>query len=463
MGDKDDVQEAYRMQIQMAGIDYTKADMQQREAFAFTAYSLDAALAWLVRAYPHLGCVIIATCNRTELYLSGRTPEDPGPDRVLWALKDPALSACSGEVPPNLLVCRYGMDVVEHLFLLSSGLKSLIFGEHQILAQVKGALDAAQKVKSTDPALERLFQMAIGCAKRIKTETNINRADVSIASVAVERIQAYSHEHHIPLSDLRCLVIGNGVIGRQTAKHLVNVGCPVTITLRQHHQQKDTVVPQGCMVIDYDHRYACIENYTVCISATTSPHYTLTFERLDPVWDARKRLFIDLAMPRDMEPALRNLEGLTLLDLDQLGEGVLETLENLEKNEKSDEEAIHAILHETMREFAHWYAFRDYLGSIAAIQQAASTDMVWRLNRHLADLGLDAASQDRLRNALSHASQMVVGKLLFGLRDTLDVSIWEPCFRALETIALQPAVKRKTERKTHEECNGIPEGIGEHL
>jgi glutamyl-tRNA reductase len=460
------VKEAYRMQIQMAGIDYTKADMQQREEFAFTPYSLDAALAWFVKAYPHLGCVIIVTCNRTELYLSGRKPEDPGPDRVLWALKDPALRTCTENVPSNLFVCRHGMEAVEHLFLLSSGLKSLIFGEHQILAQVKGALDAAQKVKSTDPTLERLFQMAIGCAKRIKTETNINKADVSIASVALERIQAYSHEQHIPLSQLRCVVIGNGVIGRQTAKHLVSAGYPVTITLRQHHQQKDTVVPQGCTVIDYDQRYACIGHYTVCISATTSPHYTLTFERLAPIWDGRKRLFIDLAMPRDMEPALHTLEGLTLIDLDKLGEGVLEKLaenKNDEENEKSDEEVIQTIVHETMSEFAQWYAFRDYLGSIAAIQQAVSTDMVWRLNRHMADLGLDAASQDRLRNVLSHASQMVVGKLLFGLRDTLDVSIWEPCFRALETVALQPAIKRRSECKTPEQRKGIPEGMGERL
>jgi glutamyl-tRNA reductase len=449
-----------QMQIQMAGIDHTRADMQQREGFAFTAYSLDAALAWIAGTYPHLGCVIIATCNRTELYLSGRKPEDPGPDRVLWALKGPSISARSGEVPPNLFVCRHGMDVVEHLFLLSSGLKSLIFGEHQILAQVKGALDAAQKANSTDPALERLFQMAIGCAKRIKTETNINRADVSIALVAVERIRAYSHEHRIPLSDLTCLVIGNGVIGRQTAEHLVNVGCPVTITMRQHHQQKHTLVPQGCMVIDYDQRYACMGDYTVCISATTSPHYTLTFERLFPVWDARKALFIDLAMPRDIEPALRNLEGLTLIDLDQLGEGVLE---KNEPNEQSDEDAIQAIIHETMSEFANWYVFRDYLGSIAAIQQAASSDMVQRLNRHLADLELDAESQDRLRNALSHTSQMVVGKLLFGLRDTLDVSIWEPCFRALETIALQPEIKSRTENNTSEKHKGIPEGIGGRL
>jgi glutamyl-tRNA reductase len=342
------------------------------------------------------------------------------------------------------------MDAVEHLFLLTSGLKSPIMGEHQILAQVKGALESAQKAKSTDPALERLFQMAIGCAKRIKTGTNINRANVSIASVAVERVQAYSDEHNLSLQGLTCLVIGNGVVGRQTAEHLVNAGCQVTVTLRQH-RQGETLVPQGCRIIDYDQRYAALLDYTVVISATMSPHYTLTFEKLAALWDSRKGLFIDLAMPRDMDPALRSLEGVTLIDIDELGEGIFK------KVERSDEAAIQAILDEVMTEFTNWYAFRNYAGRIAAIQRAASADMALRINRHLLGLGLDGESQDRLQNAFSHAAQMVLGKLLFGLRDTLDRRIWEPCFHALETIALSPSIKSTSpEHKIHQKGTGEP-------
>jgi glutamyl-tRNA reductase len=437
----------------MAGIDYTRADIHQRERFTFTASALDAALEWITQAYPHLGCVIIATCNRTELYLSGKKREDPGPEHMLWTLKAPSPPDCSDEIPSDLWVCRHGMDAVEHLFLLASGLKSRIVGEHQILAQVKGALDAAQKAKSTDPVLERLFQMAIGGAKRIKTETNMNRTDVSIASVALECIRAYGRGHQLPLYGMKCLVIGNGVIGRQTAEHLVNAGCQVTVTLRQHRQGA-ALVPQGCKVIDYDQRYAFLLEYTVLISATTSPHYTLTVEQLSALWDSRKRLFIDLAVPRDIEPALRSLEELTLVDIDQLGKG------GLEKPEQSDEVAIQAILHEAMTEFTHWYAFRAYVGSIAAIQQAASADMVLRLNRHLASLGLDAESQNRLRNALAHASQRVLGKLLFGLRDTLDRRMWEPCFQALETIALRSSRTSKTDEHPMQEK---PQGSSEPL
>ncbi|MDR2633532.1 MAG: glutamyl-tRNA reductase [Treponema sp.] len=430
----------------MAGIDHTRADIHRRERFSFSSSSLEAALEWITRSYPHLGCVIIATCNRTELYLSGSRQEDPGPEQILLTLKAPSPEEATDAFPAALWVCRQGMEAVEHLFLLAGGLKSRIVGEHQILAQVKGALDAARKAKSTDPVLERLFQMAIACAKRIKTETNLNRSEVSLATVALERIQAYGREQQLPLSGLHCLVIGNGVIGRQTAAQLVKAGCQVTVTLRQHRQGED-LVPQGCKVIAYDRRYASLMAYTVLISATMSPHYTLTLEQLSPLWDGRHRLFIDLAVPRDMDPAIRSLEGVTLIDIDHLGEGVLP------KNEQSDAAAIQAILQECMTEFAHWYAFRSYVGSIAAIQQAASADLVLRLNRHLASLGLDAESQDRLRNALSHTSQRVLGKLLFGLKDTLDLSMWEPCFHALETIALQASRTGKTHEQTRQELS----------
>jgi hypothetical protein len=155
------------MHIPMAGINHTRTAMQQRERFAFSSGDLEAALKWIARAYPHLGCVISASCNRTELYLSGKREEDPGPEPVLLPLKAPSFPDSSGELPSGLWVCRQGMEAVEPLFLLTGGLQSPIVGEQQILAQVKGALEGAQKAKSTDPAPERLFQRALGGAKRV--------------------------------------------------------------------------------------------------------------------------------------------------------------------------------------------------------------------------------------------------------------------------------------------------------
>jgi glutamyl-tRNA reductase len=160
-----------------------------------------------------------------------------------------------------------------------------------------------------------------------------------------------------------------------------------------------------------------------------SPHYTLTGEQVSPVWDKRKPLFIDLAMPRDMEPALGSLEGLTLIGIDKLGAGMAK------KHAPADEAAIQGIRHEVLGEFTNWYAFRNYAGPVAAIRQAASADMA---------LGLDAASRNRLGHALSPASQRVLGKLLCALRDALNRRIWEPCLHALETAPLRSSGTGKT-------------------
>ncbi|MDR2397977.1 MAG: hypothetical protein LBD74_04355 [Spirochaetaceae bacterium] len=413
------------MNIQMAGIDHTRADIREREAFTLTASALEAALGEIAQQYPHRGCVIIATCNRTELYLSGRAEADPGPAEMLQALKGRAQDPA--ELPQDILVLRTGMDAVEHLFRLTCGLQSPIRGEHQILSQVKAALSVARKAHATDSTLERMFQMAIRCAKRVKTEAPINRDNASIASVVVNRLRSYGEEQGLALAGLPCLVLGNGVVGRETATHLARLGCGVTITQRRHHQG-ERPVPPGCEVLDYATRYDALRPYRVIISATVSPHYTLTWERLAPVWDGRPRLLLDLAMPRDIDPALRALDALTLLDLDDLGRGV-------DSTKVPDEGAVKTILQEELRTFCQWHAFRPYAGRITAIQQAAAADLLVRLNRPLKALALAPESADYLHKTLSHATYRVVGKLLFGLQETLPAQHLDPCLTALETLA----------------------------
>jgi glutamyl-tRNA reductase len=234
------------------------------------------------------------------------------------------------------------------------------------------------------------------------------------------------------------MVIGNGVIGRLTAELLARKGCAVAITLRQHKQNL-SVVPQGCAVLDYDDRYAALPGYDVVISATTSPHYTLTRPGLAATWDGRERLFIDLAVPRDMDSELQTLPGLTLVDIDHLVRA-----DNAGPDD-AEQKKIEAIIKEGIAEFSAWYGFRNHIDSIDDIREAASAEMVTRLERTIQALALDTESRDKLRGAISHASEMVVGKMLFGLRETMDACMWEPCFGALREAAAF---------KTQEYCRG---------
>jgi glutamyl-tRNA reductase len=405
------------MNIVMAGIDHRSAGLGEREPFAFTSNSLFEALERTAKAHPQGGCVIVATCNRTELWVSGAAA--PEPEQLLCDLKGLPLRENRA-----LFQRREGADAAAHLFLLAGGLESQILGENQILAQVKEAREIARQAGSIDSVLDRLFQMAVTCAKRIKTETGIARANPSTAAAAAD----YVASRHPKLEGLRCLVIGNGVIGRQTAELLSRQGCLVTITLRQHKQNL-SLAPRGCGVIDYDDRYAALLHNDVAISATTSPHYTLSLENLAKIWDERPRLFIDLAAPRDMDPALGNLKGLSLVDLDHLTSGESAGLEEGERKK------IEALIREGIDEFTAWLSFRNHIDSIDTIRKAASAETLKRLDRTIRSLGLDAGSADKLRLDLAHASQMALGKILFGLRETLESSVWTPCFEALREAA----------------------------
>ncbi|MDR1248610.1 MAG: glutamyl-tRNA reductase [Treponema sp.] len=401
------------MNIAMAGIDHQRAGLGEREPFAFTPHSLLQSLEQTAKAHPKLGCVIISTCNRTEIWVSGKAEIEP--EKLLCDLKGLPFEENRG-----LFQRREGAEAEAHLFLLAGGLESQILGENQILAQVKEAREIARQAGSIDSVLDRLFQMAVACAKRIKTETGITRANSTTAAAAAD----YIASRHPNLEGLRCLVIGNGVIGRQTAELLSRRGCSVTITLRQHKQNL-SLAPQGCGVVDYGDRYEALPHNDVVISATTSPHYTLSLENTAKIWDNRPRLFIDLAVPRDMDGGLAGLSGLTLVDIDQLsGEGHA----GIDEGERKK---IEGILHEGIDEFTAWRSFREHTGSIAYIRKTVSTEIVTRLDRAIRSLTQDAEAAEKLRIALDHAAQMALGKMLFGLRETLDSGAWEPCFEAL--------------------------------
>jgi glutamyl-tRNA reductase len=416
----------------MAGIDCQGADVDAREPFAFTESALFDALSYLAAEYPHLGCVIISTCNRTELWISGKRAEDPGPASLLCGLRN-----LPAAVYRDRLVCRQGEDAAAHLFSLACGLKSQLRGENQILSQVKAALESARKAKCAGAVLDRLFQMAVTCAKRVKTETGLNRVNPSTPAAAVKLIASTKGS----LKGLRCMVIGNGVIGRQTAALLVRGGSRVTIPIRRHRQGQ-AVIPSGCQTMAFEDRYRLLPECDVVISATTSPHHTLTWDEVSRVIDRRERLFIDLAVPRDMEPELGTLPGVTLLDIDRIRDEDAGAPDPC----SGEEGAVQKIIEEGIAELSGWYQFRTYIDGIGEVKEAASRDMLLRLDRVIRDLGIGGKTGDTLREAVAGTSQKVLGKILFGLRDSLDPSLWEPCFRGIREAALKMPVRSPEER-----------------
>ena len=281
------------------GISYKNAPLSVREQFSFDAQKREAIRSALGAS------VVICTCNRTELYF---TDTDTGKAAAL--LRE--LSG-AGNITEYLRIYE-DTAALRHLFRVTCGIDSMILGEDEILRQVKEAYAEASAAGSTDFELNTAFQTAITCAKRIKTETALSKTPVSAATIAANEAGKLG-------SNVNILMIGaSGKIGSSTLKNLLpRTNVHITQTARAH--SAGTVQYDGVRTVPYDRRYDFADSADCIISATSSPHFTLTKERLGAVLHTNKpRLLIDLAVPPDIERTVAGIEGVRLIGIDDLGE-----------------------------------------------------------------------------------------------------------------------------------------------
>ena len=418
------------MNIKMAGIDYHRAKLDERAVFSFGKAAAAEAEKMVCDTFGADGCVILSTCNRTELWISGETESTPF--EILCELKQ-----VDKERYRDSFLQLEGEEALWYLLKLSCGMCSQIFGEDQILTKVKEALVISRQAGCADAVLETLFRTAVTAAKRVKTQTVLTKKDHSVANAAVELLKNKWGD----LSGLPCLVIGNGEMGRLTAALLLQNGCQVKMTLRQY-KTKDVVIPGGCGVIDYDRRLEALGWAKVVISATLSPHYTLRYEEAGALLRQKGGMLIDLAVPRDIDPKIGELPGVTCYDMDALG--CPESEENRKEREKAE-----GILKEYQEEFLRWYGFRSWVPVMEEISRAVSKDFLGRMQKPLLKLGLSPDEDEQFRAALSASSVKAVSKLLFGLKEELEQENWEECISALHRSA-----KKGTQRDTEERQDG---------
>ena len=396
------------MQITMAGIDFCTAPVAERERFAFTEAKAREFSKELRRSGMAAGCVVLSTCNRTELWLSGYR----GDPVELFAPEEES-RAC--------FTRRSGETAVTYLMELAAGLHSQIFGEDQILAQVKAALSVCRE--GADAVLSTLFRSAVTAGKRVRAKGLLAPGVRSIPARAVALLE----EEGATLQGKRCMVIGNGEMGRATATLLRRRGAEVWMTLRQYHKGK-AVIPAGCSVVGYDARYTIIGGMDYVFSATRSPHETVRMEAFAAAQQTGRTYgLVDLAVPRDMDPALRTLPGVRLYDLDAFGGDV-----------RPDEERQQAVASEIAAQadaFADWYWFREWAPSAERIGflLSESTDARLRRNPRLEAFSTDSLEQMRaeVRTAVRKSAE----GLVFGLKEALPREAWAQVISALEEAA----------------------------
>ena len=383
----------------MAGIDHVSATLEQREKLSLVRGQVQA---MLPRIAEQTGCaaVLLATCSRTELYLHAEDEREfPDAAEVLCE------TAGAAECRP-FLTLRTGGEAVRHLMQVSAGMQSQIFGDDQIVSQVKDAAALARELKTTDAVLDTLFRRAVTAGKRVRTETRLTGVPASAAQAGVRKAERFFGT----LAGKRAVVIGNGEMGRLAARALVEAGCAVTVTLRTYHYG-ETVVPQGCGTVPYDRRMESIEGADLVVSATTSPHFTLTAEQMAAL-ENPPRLLLDLAMPRDIESTAAS-EHTTLLNLDDLGE--LGDADNVAR------ETALRILKEETREFFAWLNYRAALPLIAQIKRAVAERV-----RHIRDydaLVADGDAETLAELAANRAVELILG----GMKEKIDVETMKTC------------------------------------
>lgn len=289
---------------------------------------------------------LLSTCNRVELLVVG----EPGPaleERLIAFLFGDSFTVeeCRGYI-----YIYTGIEAVSHLFTVAASLDSLVVGEAQILGQIKEAYRYASSFQCTGPLLNRLLHKTFSVAKRIRTETGIGSSAVSISSAAVELARKIFGD----LQDKRVLLVGAGEMAELAAQHLVGQGVvSVTVANRTLGRAVDLAKRFDGHAVSFDELVAQLELADIIISSTGAPHIILHKDQVKPVMRARRNkplFFIDIAVPRDLDPGLNDLENVYLYDIDDLSQVV-----EMNRSER-DREALKAqrIVEEETIKFERW-------------------------------------------------------------------------------------------------------------
>ena len=328
------------MAVNILGINHKTAPVALREKVAFGEERLVAALRALRQARGVSEVVILSTCNRTEVYWSGSAT---GADLSLWLEQHHGGNL---DLASSLYV-HQDQHAVTHAFSVASGLDSMVLGEAQILGQLKDAYRVAQEAGSTGPSLNKLFQAAFSAAKRVRTETRIGANAVSLASATV----ALARRVYSDLGAQTALMVGAGEMIALTARHLATAGVRrMVIANRGLERAQSLAAELKAHAVGLADLSTELAQADIVISCTASPVPLITKAAAAAALRARRRrpiFMVDLAVPRDIEPAVGDLEDIYLFSIDDLQQLV-------DENRQQREAAAHGareLVEEEVRRF----------------------------------------------------------------------------------------------------------------
>ena len=381
----------------VVGLSWRTAKVDVREKLAFREDELADTLRALVQD-PVAEALLISTCNRVEVYGVG-TPEAPGRVRE-YLLRKAEVSAALYE--------HRGPAAVRHVFSVASSLDSLVVGEAQILGQLKAAYGLAGTTGTSGPVLSRALERAFGVAKRVRTETSIARGAANVSSVAVELAARVFGS----LDGKSVLVVGAGKMSTLAARHLYAEGAQrIVVTNRSPDKAQALADEIEGIAEPWDKLDKLLADADVVISSTGAREPILTRSLFKKVTKARRwkpMIVIDIAVPRDAEPEINDLEGVYLYDIDALDKVVQA---NLAERHKAAEHATRIVEHEA-GQFEQWLRTQGVVPTIRALRDHFAHIADAEVGKALDQLGKKDLTRDQQRELLQRTVQLVVNKLL---------------------------------------------------
>ena len=389
----------------VVGISWRTAPVAVREKLAFRDEELAPTLQAMTGELPVAEALLVSTCNRVEVYGVGKPSADPtGPVRAFLATQRGLAPADVADV----LYDHRGNAAVRHVFSVASALDSLVLGEAQILGQLKAAYSVAASAGTSGPLLGRCLERAFGVAKRVRSETAIARGAANVSTVAVDLAKRVFGN----LEGKSVLVVGAGKMSTLAARHLYASGAKhIIVTNRSPDKAEALAAEIDGIAKPWADLEGLLVDADVVISSTGAREPILTrplFKRVTKARRWRQLVVIDIAVPRDADPAISDFDGVYVFDIDDLEKVVAA---NLAERARAAEHAARIVDHEA-GQFEHWMRTQGIVPTIRALRERFARVADAELQKTLDALARRDHTPAQQREAIQRLVQLVVNKLL---------------------------------------------------
>ncbi|NIO00786.1 MAG: glutamyl-tRNA reductase [Candidatus Latescibacteria bacterium] len=399
--------------IALIGISHKTAPIEIREKVALDAKEQESVLRSLSKAFEIDGCLVVSTCNRTEVYISAEEYETVIPEIQRWLDGYKKSGYFTNEQYAYVLT---GLDAVRHLFSVISSLDAQVVGEPQITGQVKDAYNLAKELKTTDSLLNKIISFGLQAQKKIRRNTFLADGAVSISFAGVELARKIFNT----FDDRHLLLIGAGETAELAAQHFLEKGAgSIAVVNRTLEKARELAGRFNGKAYGFDELSSAFNGVDIVISATSSSDHVLSAEFMSEISKARRyapMFLIDLAIPRDIDPDVDKIDGIYLYNLDDL-QAIVQI--NLDKRKQEMPKSF-KILDRYVVEFEKWIATHSTSSTINRLRRYFDHIRRSEMNRLRKRLPKDNMDE------IDYLTQSIMNKLMHQHIKTLKKTATDP-------------------------------------